>query len=427
MKFIRSLIIGLPLLGTASFVHALSLEDAVRQTLESHPEVLAAQHELNSRKAEVSLAKAGYLPKVDVTAGVGYEETRNPSTLDETVSLNRNELSLQARQLVFDGFATSEEVNRQRARVDSASYQALASTDSVTLRTAEVYLNLLRQVDLLQLAKDSLKEHQNIYDQMVLRNRSGVGSKADLDQISARLALANSNLVVAENNLLDARTNFYRVVGFLPDTKAMAMPSQVVQLPADMEAAVGEASERHPTLLAAVADVNAAQAQYEAAGSNYWPTLQLEADKNIDNNIGGVEGRDEDLVVALRLRYNLYNGGADKARRGQTAYLLEQAREIRNNTHRQVIESMRLSWSNYEAVSNQLRYLQEHVRAASSTKKAYQQQFNIGRRTLLDLLNTENELVDSKRSLIGANYDRLFAQYRILNAKGDLTAYLSGQ
>ncbi|BFM11185.1 TolC family outer membrane protein [Simiduia litorea] len=427
MKFTRSLLIGLPLLGAATFVHALSLEDAVRQALESHPEVLAAQHELDSRKAEVSLAKAGYLPRVDVTAGVGYEETRNPSTLDETVSLDRNELSLQARQMVFDGFATSEEVNRQRARVDSASYQALASTDNVTLRAAEVYLNLLRQVDLLQLAKDSLKEHQNIYDQMVLRNRSGVGSKADLDQISARLALANSNLVVAENNLLDARTNFYRVVGFLPDTKTMAMPNQVVQLPADMEAAVGEASERHPTLLAAVADVSAAQAQYEAAGSNYWPTLQLEADKNIDNNIGGVEGRDEDLVVALRLRYNLYNGGADKARRGQTAYLLEEAREIRNNTHRQVIESMRLSWSNYEAVSNQLRYLQEHVRAATSTKKAYQQQFNIGRRTLLDLLNTENELVDSKRSLIGANYDRLFAQYRILNAKGDLTAYLSGK
>lgn len=427
MKFTRSLFIGLPLLGAATFVQALSLEEAVRQTLESHPEVLAARHELDARKAEVNLAKAGYLPRIDATGGVGYEETRKPSTLDETVSLNRNELSLQARQLVFDGFATSEEVNRQRARVDSASYQALASTDSVTLRTTEVYLNLLRQVDLLQLAKDSLKEHQNIYDQMVLRNRSGVGSKADLDQISARLALANSNLVVAENNLLDARTNFYRVVGFLPDTKTMGMPNQVVQLPANMEAAVGEASERHPTLLAAVADVNAAEAQYQASGSNYWPTVQLEADKRIDNNIGGVEGRDEDLVVALRLRYNLFNGGADKARRSQTAYLLEEAREVRNNTHRQVVESMRLSWSNYEAVNSQLRYLQEHVRAATSTKKAYQQQFNIGRRTLLDLLNTENELVDSKRSLIGANYDRLFAQYRILNAKGDLTAYLSGQ
>lgn len=427
MKFSRSLMLSLPLIGLASFVQALSLEDAVKHTLESHPEVLAAKHELDARKEEVKLAKSGYLPSLDVTAGVGYEKTRKPSTLDETVSLHRDEFSLQARQTVFDGFATSEEVTRQKARVDSASYQALATADNVTLRAAEVYLNLLRQIDLLQLAKDSLKEHQNIYDQMVLRSRSGVGSKADLDQISARLALANSNVVVAENNLLDARTNFYRVVGFLPDLKTLVMPNQVVQLPVGMEAAVGEASERHPTLLAAVADVNAAQAQYEAAGSNYWPTIQLEADKRIDNNIGGVEGRDEDLIVALRLRYNLYNGGADKARRSQTAYQVEQARDVRNNAHRQVVESMRLSWSNYEAVNNQLRYLQEHVRAAGSTKKAYQQQFNIGRRTLLDLLNTENELVDSKRALIAANFDRLFAQYRILNAKGDLTAYLSGQ
>lgn len=427
MKLVRFFCGLLPVAVISGAAQAISLQDAVNQTLDSHPEILAARHELASRKAEVELAKAGYLPRLDLTAGVGQETVSNPGTLDESVKLNRQEFGLQARQMVFDGFATSEEVNRQRARVDSAAYVALASTDAITLRTAEVYLNVLRQADLLKLAKESLKEHQNIYDQMVLRNRSGVGSKADLDQISARLALANANLIVAENNMLDARTNFYRVVGMLPDVAAMSMPDQVVELPANMEAAIGMATDRHPTLLAAVADVNAAQAQYDASESNYWPQLQLEADKNIDNNIGGIEGRDEDLIVALRLRYNLYNGGADKARRKQTAYQLEEAREIRNNSHRQVVESMRLSWSNYEAISNQLRYLQEHVRAAGSTKKAYQQQFNIGRRTLLDLLNTENELIDAKRSLIAANYDRLFAQYRILNGMGDLAAYLSSK
>ncbi|UTA49220.1 TolC family outer membrane protein [Simiduia sp. 21SJ11W-1] len=423
----RSLVVAGLLLGAASTAQAISLQDAVKHTLESHPEILAARHEIDARKAEVGLAKAGFLPRLDATAGVGYEENRNPNTLDETVSMSRNELSLQARQMVFDGFATADEVDRQQARVDSATFLALASTEGVTLRTAEVYLNLLRQLDLMKLAKENLKQHQNIYDQMVLRNRSGVGSKADLDQISARLALANSNLVVAENNLLDARTNFYRVVGFLPDTNAMSMPDQTLPLPPTMEAAVGMALERHPTLLSAMADVSAAKAQYEASDASYWPQLQLEADKRLDNNIGGIEGRDENFVVALRMRYNLFNGGADKARRTQTAYLLEEAREVRNNTHRQVVESMRLSWSNYEAVSSQLRYLQEHVRAATSTRKAYQQQFNIGRRTLLDLLNTENEVLDAKRSLIGANYDRLFAQYRILNAMGDLTAYLSGE
>lgn len=427
MIALRSLVLVSLLWGVSAPTLAISLQDAVKHTLESHPEILAARHEIDARRAEVRLAKAGFLPRLDATAGVGYEENRTPSTLDETISMTRNEMSLQARQMVFDGFATADEVDRQEARVDSATYLALASTEGVTLRTAEVYLNLLRQLDLLKLAKENLKQHQNIYDQMVLRNRSGVGSKADLDQISARLALANSNLVVAENNLLDARTNFYRVVGFLPDTNEMEMPDQTLPLPPTMEAAVGLALERHPTLLSAMADVSAAKAQYEASDSSYWPQIQLEADKRLDNNIGGVEGRDENLIVALRMRYNLFNGGADKARRTQTAYLLEEAREIRNNTHRQVVESMRLSWSNYEAVSGQLRYLQEHVRASTSTRKAYQQQFNIGRRTLLDLLNTENEVLDAKRSLIGANYDRLFAQYRILNAMGDLTAYLSGE
>lgn len=287
MIALRSLVLVSLLWGVSGPTLAISLQDAVKHTLESHPEILAARHEIDARRAEVRLAKAGFLPRLDATAGVGYEENRTPSTLDETISMTRNEMSLQARQMVFDGFATADEVDRQEARVDSATYLALASTEGVTLRTAEVYLNLLRQLDLLKLAKENLKQHQNIYDQMVLRNRSGVGSKADLDQISARLALANSNLVVAENNLLDARTNFYRVVGFLPDTNEMEMPDQTLPLPPTMEAAVGLALERHPTLLSAMADVSAAKAQYEASDSSYWPQIQLEADKRLDNNIGG--------------------------------------------------------------------------------------------------------------------------------------------
>lgn len=427
MNRIRSLLVSLPMMGLAAFSHALTLEEAVQRALSSNPEVLAARHELDARRAEVSQAKAGYLPTLSVTAGIGQETVRNPSTQDDTVRLTREEFGVQARQMVFDGFATAEEVNRQEARVSSASYAALATADDVTLRTAEVYLNLLRQMEQLQLARETLKEHQNIHDQMVLRSRSGVGSKADLDQIAARLALANSNLVVAENNLFDARTNYYRVVGFMPELPSMAVPAAVNQLPDNLEAAVGLAIGRHPTLLSAIADVQAAQAQYDAAASGYWPQIQIEADQRMDTDIGGVEGQDEDLVVALRMRYNLFNGGADKARRSQTAYLLEQAREIRNNAHRQVTESMRLSWSNYEAINNQLRYLEEHVRAAGATKTAYRQQFNIGRRTLLDLLNTENELVGARRSLINAKFDRLFAQYRILNSSGDLATYLSGK
>ncbi len=404
----------------------LTLNETVKHTLETNPEVMAARHEHLARTEEVDIAKSGYLPSLDVAAGIGRQTLDAQSTGGEEKTLTRHESSIAARQMVFDGYATSEEVNRQLARMNSALYKAVEVEENTALRSAEVYLNLLRQNELLDLARETLYEHQNIHDQMVLRNKSGVGSKADLDQISARLALANSNMISAQSNLLDAQTNFYRVTGLQPQINDIEKPSIVQTMPASLELAEELALGQHPTLKSALADVDSAVAQYEATESVFWPNLQIEADKRWDEDIDGVEGDSEDLVVALRMRYNLYNGGGDKSRRRQTAHLLEQARDIRNNTQRQVSESLRLSWSAHQTINSQLKYLEMHVRASLATKSAYQKQFNIGRRTLLDLLNTENEVVDSKRTLINATYDQLFAQYRIFNSMGQLLLELNG-
>ncbi len=410
-----------------STASALTLNDAIRYTLETNPEILAARNEHLARSQEVDVAKAGYRPTLDVAAGIGRQTIESQSTGGDEVTLTRHESSVAARQMVFDGFATSEEVNRQQARADSALYKASEIEENTALRAADVYLNILRQNELLDLARETLYEHQNIHDQMVLRNKSGVGSKADLDQISARLALANSNMISAQSNLLDSQTNFYRVTGLQPQINQVEVPKHIQSMPASVESAEELALEQHPTLKSANADVESAVAQYEATESVFWPNLQIEADKRWDEDIDGVVGESEDLVVALRMRYNLYNGGGDRSRRKQTAHLIEQAKDIRNNTRRQVTESLRLSWSAHQTIDDQLKYLEMHVRASLATKSAYQKQFNIGRRTLLDLLNTENEVVDSKRTLINATYDQLFAQYRIFNSMGQLLRELNGE
>ena len=406
----------LPLTGA----QALTLKESVGHTLATNPEVMAARHELDSREQQVRQAKAGYRPTLDVAAGIGREETRSPNTGDERVRLTRHESSLQLRQMVFDGFATQEEVRRQRARVGSADFRLQALEERTALRVAEVYINLLRQRDLLILAQDTLAEHRKIHNQMVLRESSGVGSKADLDQISARLALSQSNLIAAENNLQDAKTNFYRVVELVPDMADLAVPGIGSPMAPNLTDAEALAVKNHPTLLSANADIDAAQAQYQASRSAFYPRLQIEADKHWDEDIDGLEGEREDLVVALRVQYNLYNGNADSARRKQTAYLMEEAKSIRNNTRRQVIESLRLSWSSYQAITAQIAYLERNVAAARDTRDAYLKQFNIGRRTLLDLLNTENEVVEARGSLVNASYDLLFSRFRIETAMGQM-------
>ena len=403
--------------------NALSLQETIRHTLQTNPEVLASLNEYESRKFEVKEARAGYLPTVQVDAGIGKEERRAASTGDQEIDLDRLELGISARQLVFDGFATKNEVERQKARLETSFHQIKVVSEDVALEAASAYLEVLKQNELMLLAQSTLKEHENIYEQMKLRNDQGVGNRADLDQIGARLALANTNVFVAQNNFADSKVTFYRLTGTYPKIDEMVKPDLVDELPSSQKEAVNFALKNHPTLASATADVRATKAQYDAAGSQHWPVVHLEAEKRWDEDVG-VPGDDEDLVVALRLTYDLYRGGANKARRKQTAYQIEEAKDVRSNARRQVIESMNLSWNAYQAFKSQKIFLDNHVESAKSAREAYSKQFNIGRRTLLDLLNTETEVVEATRASINAEHDIVFSAYRILHSAGELTRTL---
>lgn len=417
--------LGLSITALSFSVQGIELKDAIKTALSSHPEVKAAENEYMSRKHEERGAKAGYLPTLDIAAGIGRENTKSTTTLNQNRKLTREETSASIKQLVFDGFATRSEVRRQRARKYSALHTLASTKDNIALRTSEVYLALITQVGLLKLTEQSLKTHRSIHDRIQLRNDSGVSSMADVNQIAARVALAESNVVTAEANLLDAITNYYRVVGNMPEIQALLTPQLNLQAPLSLELAVEAALESHPTLLQANSDVKASQAQHEASGSAFLPDIRLEADANWNKDTDGTIGQNDDQVIALRMRYNLYNGGADKARRKQTSYLHEEAKDVRDGTRRQVIEGLRLSWSAHQSITAQMPYLKKHVDAATATKVAYEEQFNTGQgRTLLDLLNTENEVVDSRRNFIRAQNDKILASIRVSHSMGSLSGAL---
>ena len=398
---------------------SLTLEEVIKQTLTSNPDVEASRKEVLAREYEIKGAKSGYRPTIDAELGAGYEWTRAPSTGGESVELTRKEAALRLRQTIYAGGEVSKEVARQKARYQSAKYQAMATEANTALRATEVYLNVIRQSELLILLRDSLDTHQNIYDQMQLRSNAGVGSQSDLDQIGARLALAKSNYIAGDNNLKDAVTNFYRVVGYVPEQDVLLVPENL-DVTSSLEAALDLAYQQHPQLLSANADVIAAEAQFEASTVGNYPKISLEADRTWNEDIDGVEGENEDLVIALRLRYRLYGGGETSARKKQTAELLEEAVAIRNSTKRQVEESLRLSWYAYETTSQQSEFLEDYVNTVESTKIAYEQQFSLNKRTFLDLLNTQNELLEARQTQVNNKYDYLFSQYRIAHAEGQL-------
>lgn len=393
-------------------IQAETLHEAVDAMLQTHPEVRSAAYNRLGRDQEVRQAKSGYLPKLDFIAGYGIREVQEP--VDDSLTPQQYTLSL--RQNIFTGLATKNEVDRQKARVKSQAYTVQGSSENAALRTTEVFLNVLRQEELLRLSEENLENHLRITDQIKMRSDSGVATKADSDQAIGRVSLAQANVVVTKTNLADAQSNYLAVVGHLPADLQPPVPPDSL-MPASLEEAEDAAVRQHPTLKSAYADLEARNEQYEVAKAPYWPIVDLEVDQNWEEDIDNV-GSEDELIAMIRLRYNLFHGFKDEARRAETAQLISEAREIKNNTNRQVVESIRLSWMAYQAVRDRIKYLELRVTSTMDTSNSYTQQFDLGRRTLLDVLDTEAEVIDAKRALVDAKYDGMFSQYRILNGLG---------
>jgi adhesin transport system outer membrane protein len=406
--------------------HAETLEEAVAQALSSSPEVARAVNALRAREQEVAGAQAGYRPTVDLSAGYGYEYTDSPGTRaagDDAVELDRGEFGVSATQLLFDGYGTKSEIERQEARRASAAGDVKAIAEAIAADAAIAYVDLLRFTELESLSEESLQVHLRIQDQIRLRSDAGVGRRADLDQVDSRVALAEANLVAAQVNRLDAETTYRRVIGQLPGGGLMMPQVRAGELPGSLEEAITLANAANPQLEVAGADIAAAEALHRAARQEYYPRVTLELGGNLDNNEDGVSGYRNDLSAMLRLRYNLYRGGADTARVREAAYNVNEAKEIRSRTYRQLEEAVRLAWAAYEATARQVPLLEAQVTAAIATREAYEKQFNIGQRTLIDLLNSENEVLDGQVSLVNAKADRLNAYHRLFEAMGRLVEH----
>lgn len=412
----------IPFLLCLGPVQAETLQDAIHTTLKTNPDVLAAISERQAVSKEIDQARAGYFPTVDLGLGTGWESTDSPATRSRgngEVHLNRDEASLNLRQMLYDGSLTKNEVERQKARTDSRAHSVYSVAENTALEATEAYLNVLRRQKLVELAQTNLESHQRTHDQITLRSERGVGRRADMDQSLGRLALAETNLMAEQSNLRDAETTYLRVIG-APPSSLSEPPSPEPLLPMTVEEAVNIAVQNHPTLRSAQADVESANAQHDVTRAAFLPRVDFELGSRADHDIDGVRGSDQDVTAMFRLRYNLFNGGRDTARREETAFLINQAAEIRNNTYRQVEQSVRLSWNALETVRRQMAYFEQYAEAAEKTRDAYQQQFNIGQRTLLDLLDSENELFRARISLTNAQYDELFTMYRVLNSIGAL-------
>ncbi|ENP8343603.1 TolC family outer membrane protein [Vibrio harveyi] len=396
-----------------------TLEQAVENTLISNPDIKSAFNEFVSKRYVNEASSGAYLPSVDLDAGVGYEGITPAESNRKSTDLTRKEATITLTQLIWDGSATLNDIDRTAADAESVRYQLLADAQDKALEVAKVYLDAVKAYEVLTLSENNLKVHKKIYQDIKKRVDSGIGSTADLTQVEARLAKAHGNLVAAQNNLFDTHTIFTRLVGQAPQGLIFPRADQNF-IPYTVDDAIDLAFNSHPVIKISKADVDSAKFQYKQSKGNYYPTVSVEASQTWRDDAAGVEGNSDETTAMLRMRYNLYNGGSDSANAESFAYQLNKAKDLRERAYRNVEEGLRLSWSALDLTQQQKQFLSDHVDSASETVIAYEKQYRIGKRTLLDLLNTENELFEARKDYLDAKYAEQYAKYRVMNATGQL-------
>ena len=423
MRALTPLCSSILLAIACSQTYAMTLSEAIQSTIDNHPELHASMNDRLSADEDVKVAKGGYLPTVDLLAGFGREQTDSPSTRalgdHNKETLNYRDAELRLRQMLFDGFNTPNEVARTKSVVDSRAYYVQGTSESLALRTVEVYLDVLKRREMVALAENNLQAHLRVNDQIGLRSDRGVGSNADLDQSKARLALAENNLYTEQVNLADAEANFFSATGRMPD-ELETPPSIKGEIPEDLATARQGVMDNNPFLKSAQADVYAAEKQYEVAKSPFYPRFDLELATTADDNVQGDEGHYNTWRAAVVMNYNLFNGMRDKARLQSAAHQINQSMDIRNNALRVLNENLMLAWNAMENARKQTEKARDYADYSARSREAYQQQFGLGQRTLLDLLDSENELFTANRRYVEVRYTEEFSMYRLLAAMGSL-------
>ncbi|MBD1390612.1 TolC family outer membrane protein [Neiella sp. HB171785] len=428
MKLARCSAVGTLLIAALSqTVVAQTLPQAVRLAVETHPQIVQSERKVREGEQTVRQAEGGYLPSVDVTADWGFQVVDNPSTRangtdDET--WNNGRVGFEARQMLFDGFATRNDIDRTEAFTLAREHELSAMSESIALAATRVYLDVQRYRTQYQLALENLDNHKRIYKQISSRVDRGVGTIADKSQIESRLNNAESNVIAAQNNLLDAESAYIQIIGESAKQDLQPFSFKESWLPQNKAEAQALVGKHNPVLLAAKADIEEAESRYQYSKSSNYPELDLVLFGDYGDELEGTDGSDTNYGAMLQVRWNLFRGGSDKANQKASAYVVEQARAINMNAHREANQRVSLAWAAYEMLGKQQVFLQRYVTASEKTRDAYKKEFNLGKRTLLDLLDSENELFGARNQFVDAQTEYEQAKARVLEVIGSLNQSL---
>jgi adhesin transport system outer membrane protein len=410
--------------SSADGVSALTLEESIASALKTNPSIGQAIESRRATEWELRQARGLYLPRVDVEASAGARELDSPARRAVGLvgsTLYPQEVGAIIQQSIIN-LGSRSEIEYQASRVDGASLRVLERSENIALQVALTYHEILLKERVLVLARDNIAFHDMLLGD-IRQAAGGTLTIADQRQAEERALAARAKSTEAAEELEAARIRFIKLVGQQP---GMTSPvrSLAAAVPPNLQQAVSTLAQRNPTIRLADADIDSAQSLVSKARADFWPTLGLELRARAGHDIDGVEDRTSDAQALIVFRWQLYNGVRDANIQEQIARVGEDWMRF-YETQRAIEEELRTSYSRRTEQMQLLTFLEPQLAANRDVVQAYREQFTVGRRSLLDLLNAQNTyysvqvLVETARSAVS------FAEYRIVSADGRLLASLN--
>lgn len=409
-------------------LNALSLEESIYEVINTNPVVTERVENYRATQQDLKISESEYLPSIDLRSEIGVKSAGNIYDRVRDVNYHYYENSLKLTQNLFNGFDTTHKVGYQEARVLSAAYHYLEKANDISYKMTEAYLNVLKNYKLLQNAQENVEFHQQMYEDIQNLYDAGLDTASSISKVKASLALAKTNYIVQKNNTKDAEFNFARVLGRKPIVTDMQMPTLDIKMPDSIQRATMYAMKNNPSLLVSHYNIQGAQSLFNKAKSGNYPRLDFEIEQLLNDahtRNNGFDVPDDRFRVGLVLNWNLYGGGSDEAAKQKAIVNVHQELQIQRDLQRQVIEGVELSWSAYENIQEQVAQLEEYNKYSESTLISYKEEYKLGKRSLLDFIVAENDVINSRAQMIKAEHEQIFAQYRLLDAMGLLVKAVS--
>lgn len=411
----------------AQHATADSLRVVVDRAISNHPDVQAMRANRMAIDEELVASQGLGRPKLDVRSATGHIDTNEKkggiATTNFSESTRRVQGGVTASVPVFDGFKTRYEVEKSASRVDSARNRLADTANSIALQAAHAYLEVQRTQAVIAISERNVAAHRNMLGRVSARVSGGRSAEADATQARARLSSAQGAFVEARARHREAMAIYISVVGEQPQ-RLLPVSAPTRALPRTVDAAIAEAVRNAPSVIALMHDADAAMADIKSARSEFYPKVSLDFGAGRRHDMNEIYGKQIDLSALVVVRMNLYNGGIDAARIRESRWRADQARFALHGANRIIEKEIRLSWLAIQTATERRDVLGRQLEQGRKLVQAYTQQFDLGRRTLLDLLNVMNEAFVTESALMTERFTAVFNVFRVLGGMGAIVQAL---